>query len=163
MAVGRWVLPMMCLASCVPSACHLWRDWRTDQALVKWRMSSFSNGSSGSCPWCTIDANFESIKKFCADGIKGISHLSNLTITELQQATLSSHFNGLVHLEIESIVNIRNHFYSNLLSHYSILLAGMDMSQYLADSPPTVVPLIIKPHFEALTDEQKLYAHHISK
>ncbi|KAM0799747.1 peptidase family M49-domain-containing protein [Usnea florida] len=39
----------------------------------------------------------------------------------------------------------------------------MDMSQYLADSPPTVVPLIIKPHFEALTDEQKLYAHHISK
>lgn len=40
----------------------------------------------------------------------------------------------------------------------------MDVSQYLADSPPTVVPLAIKPHFEAgLTDEQKLYAHHISK
>lgn len=39
----------------------------------------------------------------------------------------------------------------------------MDVSQYLADSPPTVVPLVIKPHFEALTDEQKLYAHHISK
>ncbi|KAF6217790.1 hypothetical protein HO133_006617 [Letharia lupina] len=39
----------------------------------------------------------------------------------------------------------------------------MDVSQYLADSPPTVVPLVIKPHFEALTNEQKLYAHHISK
>ena len=39
----------------------------------------------------------------------------------------------------------------------------MDVSQYLADSPPTVVPLAIKPHFEALTHEQKLYAHHISK
>ncbi|KAL6718133.1 hypothetical protein ACLMJK_004220 [Lecanora helva] len=39
----------------------------------------------------------------------------------------------------------------------------MDISHYLADSPPTVVPLAIKPHFEALTDEEKLYAHHISK
>ncbi len=39
----------------------------------------------------------------------------------------------------------------------------MDVSQYLADSPPSVVPLAIKPHFEALTDEEKLYAHHISR
>ena len=39
----------------------------------------------------------------------------------------------------------------------------MDVSQYLADSPPTVVPLVIKPHFEALTDEEKRYAHQISK
>jgi dipeptidyl-peptidase III len=37
------------------------------------------------------------------------------------------------------------------------------LSQYLADAPPTVVRLEIKPHFEALTDKQKRYAHHISR
>jgi dipeptidyl-peptidase-3 len=36
------------------------------------------------------------------------------------------------------------------------------LKQYLADSPPTVVPLAIKPHFEALSDQEKLYAHHLS-
>jgi dipeptidyl-peptidase-3 len=36
------------------------------------------------------------------------------------------------------------------------------LKQYLADSPPSVVPLAIKPHFEALNDKEKLYAHHIS-
>lgn len=34
---------------------------------------------------------------------------------------------------------------------------------YLADAPPNVVKLEIKPHFEALTDKQKRYAHHISR
>ncbi len=34
--------------------------------------------------------------------------------------------------------------------------------QYLADSPPSVVPLAIKPHFEALNDQEKLYSHYIS-
>ena len=36
------------------------------------------------------------------------------------------------------------------------------LKHYLADSPPTIVPLSIKPHFEALSDKEKLYAHHIS-
>jgi dipeptidyl-peptidase-3 len=36
------------------------------------------------------------------------------------------------------------------------------LKQYLADNPPTVVPLTIKPHFEKLTDQEKLYAHHLS-
>ncbi|PSN72689.1 dipeptidyl-peptidase III [Corynespora cassiicola Philippines] len=36
------------------------------------------------------------------------------------------------------------------------------LKQYLADNPPTIVPLAIKPHFEALSDKEKLYAHHIS-
>ena len=36
------------------------------------------------------------------------------------------------------------------------------LKQYLADNPPTVVNLAIKPHFEALSDKEKLYAHHIS-
>ncbi|KAH7046776.1 peptidase family M49-domain-containing protein [Macrophomina phaseolina] len=36
------------------------------------------------------------------------------------------------------------------------------LKHYLADSPPTIVPLAIKPHFEALNDQQKLYAHYLS-
>lgn len=36
------------------------------------------------------------------------------------------------------------------------------LKQYLADDPPTVVPLAIKPHFDALTDKEKRYAHHLS-
>jgi dipeptidyl-peptidase-3 len=36
------------------------------------------------------------------------------------------------------------------------------LKHYLADDPPSVVPLKIKPHFEALNDEEKLYAHWIS-
>ena len=39
----------------------------------------------------------------------------------------------------------------------------MDTAQYLADHPPTVVPLTIKPHFEALTQREKLYAHYLSR
>ncbi|KAK7700933.1 hypothetical protein SLS57_011910 [Botryosphaeria dothidea] len=36
------------------------------------------------------------------------------------------------------------------------------LKHYLADSPPTIVPLAIKPHFEALNDQQKLYSHYLS-
>jgi len=35
-------------------------------------------------------------------------------------------------------------------------------SQYLADDPPTIVPLAIKPHFEALNPQEQKYAHYIS-
>ena len=35
-------------------------------------------------------------------------------------------------------------------------------SQYLADDPPTIVPLKIKPHFEALSTKEKKYAHFVS-
>ncbi|KAL9595132.1 MAG: hypothetical protein Q9219_006620 [cf. Caloplaca sp. 3 TL-2023] len=38
-----------------------------------------------------------------------------------------------------------------------------NISQYYADAPPTIVPLAVKSHFEALTQEQKLYAHHVSR
>ena len=36
-------------------------------------------------------------------------------------------------------------------------------SDYLADAPPTVVRLEARPHFEALTDRQRRYAHFISR
>lgn len=36
------------------------------------------------------------------------------------------------------------------------------LRHYLADDPPTFVSLEIKPHFEALSEKEKLYAHHIS-
>ena len=39
----------------------------------------------------------------------------------------------------------------------------MDTKQFLADSPPTVVPLEIKKHFGELTDQEKRYAHHVSR
>jgi dipeptidyl-peptidase III len=36
------------------------------------------------------------------------------------------------------------------------------LKHYLADNPPSVVPLTIKPYFEALNEEEKLYAHYLS-
>jgi len=36
------------------------------------------------------------------------------------------------------------------------------LSHYLADNPPTIVPLAIKPHFEALSDKEKRYSHYLS-
>lgn len=36
------------------------------------------------------------------------------------------------------------------------------LKHYLADSPPSIVPLAIKPHFEALEKQAQLYAHYLS-
>lgn len=38
-----------------------------------------------------------------------------------------------------------------------------ERKHYLADQPPTVVRLEVEKHFEALNDQQKRYAHAISK
>jgi hypothetical protein len=38
-----------------------------------------------------------------------------------------------------------------------------ELKNFLADSPPVTVNLIIKPHWDALTESQKSYAHFISK
>ena len=37
------------------------------------------------------------------------------------------------------------------------------LKQYLADDPPTVVNLACRPHFEALSLQEKRYAHYISR
>lgn len=37
------------------------------------------------------------------------------------------------------------------------------LKQYLADDPPTVARLEIKPHFEALSQQEKKYSHFISR
>ncbi|KAL7629344.1 hypothetical protein AAE478_000864 [Parahypoxylon ruwenzoriense] len=40
---------------------------------------------------------------------------------------------------------------------------AQELQQYLADAPPSVVKLEIEKHFDALTDQQKRYAHFISR
>lgn len=42
-------------------------------------------------------------------------------------------------------------------------MAAHNLTHYLADAPPTVVPLEIEKHFNALDDQQKRYAHFISR
>jgi dipeptidyl-peptidase-3 len=40
---------------------------------------------------------------------------------------------------------------------------AQELKNFLADSPPSTVNLEIKKHFEALTDQQRRYAHYISR
>ena len=49
------------------------------------------------------------------------------------------------------------------LKMFENAMDDVTLKQYLADDPPTVVPLAIKPHFEALKDKEKKYAHYISR
>ena len=37
------------------------------------------------------------------------------------------------------------------------------LKEYLTDAPPSVVQMQIKPHFDALTEQERRYAHHISR
>ena len=37
------------------------------------------------------------------------------------------------------------------------------LDQYLADDPPAIVTLEIRPHFDALTDREKKYSHYVSR
>jgi dipeptidyl-peptidase-3 len=47
--------------------------------------------------------------------------------------------------------------------HRHFTMNAQELENFLADSPPTTVNLVIKKHFEALDDQQKRYAHYISK
>ncbi|KAL3427821.1 peptidase family M49 [Phlyctema vagabunda] len=44
-----------------------------------------------------------------------------------------------------------------------LTMNSQELKNFLADSPPSTVNLEIKKHFEALTDQQKRYAHYISR
>ena len=52
---------------------------------------------------------------------------------------------------------------SSRLSQLTSQLIMYDTSSYLADHPPTIVPLEISHHFNALSNSQKQYAHHLSR
>jgi hypothetical protein len=58
--------------------------------------------------------------------------------------------------------NITNIHPDSLSQFHKMAIDPETLKQYLADNPPSVVPLAIKPHFEALSDQEKLYAHYIS-
>ncbi|KAG9238706.1 putative dipeptidyl peptidase 3 [Amylocarpus encephaloides] len=44
-----------------------------------------------------------------------------------------------------------------------ITMDAQELKHFLADSPPSTVSLVIKKHFDALTDQQARYAHYISR
>lgn len=52
---------------------------------------------------------------------------------------------------------------STLSRRFATTMNADERKHYLADQPPTVVRLEVEKHFEALNDQQKRYAHAISK
>jgi hypothetical protein len=44
-----------------------------------------------------------------------------------------------------------------------LTMNAQELKNFLADSPPSTVNLEIKKHFEALSDQQRRYAHYISR
>jgi hypothetical protein len=50
---------------------------------------------------------------------------------------------------------------SSIQRHFT--MNTQELKNFLADSPPSTVNLVIKKHFEALSDQQARYAHYISR
>jgi dipeptidyl-peptidase-3 len=50
---------------------------------------------------------------------------------------------------------------SSIQQHFT--MNAQELKNFLADSPPSAVNLVIKKHFEALDEQQKRYAHYISR
>jgi hypothetical protein len=44
-----------------------------------------------------------------------------------------------------------------------LTMNAQELKNFLADSPPITVNLEIKKHFDALSDQQRRYAHYISR
>lgn len=53
--------------------------------------------------------------------------------------------------------------FSSTSTHSNDNMDAKELKNFLADSPPSVVRLEIKPHFEALNDKEQRYAHYISR
>jgi len=47
--------------------------------------------------------------------------------------------------------------------HRHFTMNAQELKNFFADSPPSIVNLVIKKHFDALTDQQARYAHYISR
>ena len=77
------------------------------------------------------------------------SSVTNISTTRrmLSSSTSASLLNRLV--------SIRNHL--------AVAMNATEIKHFLADSPPSTVNLVIKKHFDALSDKEKRYAHYISK
>ena len=58
---------------------------------------------------------------------------------------------------------IQNQFRRASISTTTMVSSSYDKKAYYADHPPTVVRLEIKHHFDALNQQQKQYAHHLSR
>jgi len=52
---------------------------------------------------------------------------------------------------------------SSIKNHLTVAMNATEIKHFLADSPPSTVNLVIKKHFDALSDKEKRYAHYISK
>lgn len=66
-------------------------------------------------------------------------------------------------LPVRSKVAPQRHAISTQTKMFEYKMDESTLKQYLADDPPTVVPLSVKPHFEALSKQEKKYAHYISR
>ena len=60
-------------------------------------------------------------------------------------------------------LNLNRNFSLSASLRTTLTMNAQELSQYLADAPPSVVRLEVEKHFDALTDKQKRYAHFISK
>jgi hypothetical protein len=54
-------------------------------------------------------------------------------------------------------------FFHNTQFNNFTKMNTQELKNFLADSPPSAVNLVIKKHFDALDDKQKRYAHYISR
>ncbi|KAL8243787.1 hypothetical protein R6Q59_010045 [Mikania micrantha] len=80
--------------------------------------------------------------------------------------TVASHSTGsIVSRILYQLRSFQNHLQPIQSTNLTISkpFLNMDLTHYLADSPPTIVKLEIKPHFEALNKKEKQYAHHLSR
>lgn len=88
--------------------------------------------------------------------------LMKLTLSSLRRCQRNPSIHRRL-LQLRSHITIQS---STFATANPAVVANMDAQtrqHYLADSPPSVVRLEIKPHFEALNETQQRYAHFMSR